>query len=45
MGISIFKKDRILLALHMLKGVAPELIPHKEFEFFIGNSLLIESAS
>lgn len=37
MGIGLFKEDKLLFALHILRAVNPDLIPKKEFDFFLRN--------
>ena len=37
MGTGLFKEDKLLFALHMLRAVNPELVPKKEYEFFLSS--------
>jgi dynein heavy chain 2 len=37
LGISLFKNDRLLFALHLTRGVNPESIPESEWALFLGN--------
>ncbi len=35
MGTGLFKEDKLLFALHILRAVSPELVPRKELDFFL----------
>ena len=39
-GASLFKGDRLMLGLHMIKGIRPELFEANEWDLFLGNSLI-----
>ena len=39
LGISLFKQDRMLFALHMVRGVYPEKIPDREWNLFLGQTI------
>ncbi|CAD8135851.1 unnamed protein product [Paramecium octaurelia] len=41
---SLFKQDRLIFALHLVKGCKPELIEEEEWQFMIGNQIPNESA-
>lgn len=39
-GSSLFKSDRLMFGLHMIKGIRPELFESNEWDFFLGNTIL-----
>ena len=36
-GISLFKADRLMFALHIVNGNRPDLFEQNEWDFFLGN--------
>ena len=39
-GASLFKADRLMLGLHIIKGIRPELFESNEWDLFLGNSII-----
>jgi len=38
-GSSLFKRDRLMFGLHIVKGMRPELFQPNEWDFFLGNAI------
>lgn len=44
-GASLFKSDRLLLGLHIIKGLCPKLFEPQEWELFLGHAITKDSSN